>query len=59
MNEERQVIVRCPNCHQRVIDKEGKGNVTVHMKCPHCKHQISINLALRLNRGNGLRYRIA
>ena len=57
--EEMKVIVRCPKCNNRVIDKVGKGNVNLFMKCPHCKEQIQINLAFRLNRTTRLRYRMA
>ena len=56
--DEMKVIVRCPHCNHRVIDKVGKGNVSLYMKCPHCKKQIKINLAFRMN-SNGLRYRMA
>ena len=59
MEDGIKVIVNCPCCGKRVVDKVGKGNVNLFMKCPHCKEQIQINLALRLNRSNGLRYRLA
>ena len=59
MNDEMKIVVRCPHCHNRVIDKVGKGNVDVFMKCPHCKQQIKIDLSFRLNRSSGLRYRMA
>jgi len=59
MNDEMKVAVYCPCCNKRVIDKIGKADVDVCIKCPHCKTEIKVNLNFRLNRSSGLRYRMA
>jgi predicted metal-dependent hydrolase len=54
------VVVKCPECHRRVIDKLSPAEGTIRIKCPHCRQEVSINLALRLNsKPATLKYRLA
>ena len=50
MNDEIRVVKRCPHCGTRLFDKISLTTGFVEIKCPHCKHVVCINLALRRSR---------
>lgn len=52
-----EVIVKCPQCGKRVIDKLSPSEGTIRLKCPHCHQIVSINLSFRKN--GKIQYRIA
>lgn len=52
-----KVIVKCPHCNWRVLDKVTPTTGIIELKCPQCRKVVSVDLSLR--RPTGMRYRIA
>jgi phage FluMu protein Com len=44
------VVVRCPVCGWRIFNKVTPTSGEVQVKCPKCRHEVTIDLALRLTR---------
>lgn len=55
---ELKVMVKCPVCERRILDKVSVTTGEIKVKCPHCRKEVVLDLALRLRRSN-VRYRIA
>lgn len=51
MEQEIEVVVKCPECHKRIMDKSQPTSGCVRLKCPHCHKLVVIDFALRTNRG--------
>lgn len=47
MSEEIRVSKRCPNCNWRILDKVTPTTGIVQLKCPNCRKEVKIDLALR------------
>jgi len=45
---ELKLIVRCPICDRRILDKVSITSGEIRIKCPHCRKEVVLNLALRL-----------
>jgi len=59
MKEGINVIVRCPECQRRLMDKVTATNGVIEIKCPQCRKVVKVNLSLRVNNRSALRYRLA
>lgn len=51
-----RIIVRCPLCDWRILDKVTPATGVIEMKCPKCGHVVSVDLSLR--KTNCIKYRI-
>lgn len=47
MPEQIKVVVRCPKCDWRVMDKVSPTTGKIEIKCPHCHKIVEVDLALR------------
>lgn len=58
MSEQKQypIIVKCPKCNHRILDKVSETGGIIALKCPHCGNIVKIDLSYRKN--GGLKYRI-
>lgn len=52
-----KVIVKCPNCSWRVLDKVTPTTGVIQLKCPQCRKVVSVDLSLR--KRAGIRYRLS
>lgn len=43
------IIVRCPNCEWRILDKISPTSGNIKVKCPKCGKEVVLNLSLRRN----------
>ena len=41
------IIVRCPNCEWRILDKITPTSGNIKVKCPKCGKEVVLNLSLR------------
>ena len=58
MNEiEMKIIVRCPKCKWRILDKVTPTTGVIELKCPNCRRVVAIDLSLRKN--SNAKYRLA
>jgi len=54
MREDIKVIVKCPLCEWRIMDKMSPASGHIQIKCPNCRRVVKINLSLR----SAVKYRI-
>lgn len=47
MADPMRVVVRCPKCNWRVMDKVSPTSGKIEIKCPHCHKIVEVDLALR------------
>ncbi len=47
MSQSTKVIVRCPKCEWRIMDKVSPTSGKIEIKCPHCHKVVELDLALR------------
>lgn len=47
MTEQMKVIVKCPNCGWRMLDKVTPASGCISIKCQRCRQVVSIDLSLR------------
>lgn len=45
-----RTAVKCPRCGWRIIEKVTPTSGEIQVKCPRCRHEVRIDLALRLSR---------
>ena len=55
MREDIRVIVKCPLCDWRILDKITPTSGDIQIKCPNCRRVVNINLSLR----SVVKYRIS
>lgn len=61
MDENIRVIVKCPLCNWRILDKVTPTSGNIQIKCPNCRQVVKINLSLRAvvkYRVAGIHYRV-
>lgn len=51
-----KIVINCPLCKKRIMDKIGEVTGTVEIKCPHCKKIVKVRLD-RADNGS-IRYRL-
>lgn len=51
-NEHIKIIVKCPKCGKRILDKTHRVTCIVELKCPHCGNIVPIDLSLRKSNRN-------
>ncbi len=56
-NNTMKVIVKCPRCNWRVLDKVTPTTGVIELKCPQCRNVVSVDLSLR--KKTGAKFRIA
>lgn len=60
MTHPMTIIVRCPECRWRVMDKKSPTSGRIEIKCPHCHKIVTVDLSLRRGvlhrRSHGLTY---
>ena len=44
---ERKIIVRCPKCKWRIMDKATPTSGVIEIKCPNCRNVVQLDLSLR------------
>lgn len=47
MLEPIKVVVRCPKCDWRIMDKVSPTSGKIEIKCPHCHRIVEVDLSLR------------
>lgn len=55
MREDIKVVVKCPICDWRILDKMSPASGHIQIKCPNCRRVVEIYLSLR----SVVKYRIA
>lgn len=53
--KEMKIVVCCPSCNRRVLDKITTTSGVIRLKCPHCGRVVLLDLAQR----GEVRYRVA
>lgn len=48
-NKRTNVIVRCPKCKWRILDKVTPTTGIIEVKCPKCSNIVAVDLSLRKN----------
>ena len=51
MEQEIEIVGKCPECNKRIMDKSQPTSGHVRLKCPHCHKMVVIDFALRASRG--------
>lgn len=54
-DNQMKVIVKCPCCDWRIMDKVTPTTGIIEVKCPKCKNVVTVDLSLRRN----VKYRLA
>lgn len=44
---EQKIIVRCPRCNWRILDKVTPTTGKIEIKCPRCGRVVEVDLSLR------------
>lgn len=47
MEQQMRVLVKCPTCGWRLMDKITPAKGKVKIKCPRCRKVVEVDLALR------------
>ena len=50
MPQQTRIIVKCPSCGWRLMDKVTPTAGKIQIKCPRCRHVITVDLSLRRSR---------
>lgn len=53
--EKMKVIVKCPRCDWRILDKVTPASGVIEVKCPKCHNIVAVDLSLR----RAIKYRLA
>lgn len=46
-NTQLKIIVKCPRCNWRILDKVTATTGVIETKCPNCHKIVSLDLSLR------------
>jgi len=50
------IVVKCPNCKRRILDKTSDAQGIIELKCPQCFRIVKVNLTT--TKTGTLKYRI-